>query len=96
MLRKLEIKSDSHKDTKIAIRDEDVACNIVSHIFGSVDMCLREDKSKVKLSLFAKSFIRGIMSDNVKNGINDFIRNMRPNDVNLLLDQIDMELKKRR
>ena len=37
--------------------DTDIACDVVGHIFRSIDMCLEEDKSKVKLSLFTKSFI---------------------------------------
>jgi hypothetical protein len=91
MLRKLEIHSDNRQ-----IKDEDVACNIVSRIFGSVDLCLKEDKSKVKLSLFSKSFIKGLLNNKVENGVNNFIRNMHPNDVNILLNDIQTELSKRR
>ena len=61
------------------IRETDAACNIVSHIFHSIDMCIKEDKSKVKLNLFAKSFIKGILTSNVKTGIDDFIKNMNIN-----------------
>ena len=41
---------------------------MVGHIFRSIDMCLEEDKSKVKLSLFTKSFIKGILTNTVKTG----------------------------
>jgi methionine salvage enolase-phosphatase E1 len=78
------------------IRDTDAACNIVSHIFHSIDMCLKEDKSKVKLSLFAKSFIKGVLTNTVKTGIDDFIKNMNDQDIRNLLDDIQRELDKRK
>jgi len=78
------------------IRDTDAACNIVGHIFHSIDMCLKEDKSKVKLNLFAKSFIKGILTSSVKTGIDDFIRNMDDREIRSLLDDIQYELNKRK
>jgi len=78
------------------IRETDAACNIVSHIFHSIDMCIKEDKSKVKLNLFAKSFIKGILTSNVKTGIDDFIKNMNNQDIRALLDDIQKELDKRK
>ena len=76
--------------------DPQVACKVVDHIFNYIDVCLKEDKSKIKLSLFAKSFIRGILTDGVRNGINDFIFNMNDKEVKALLDDMQKELNKRR
>lgn len=76
-------------------RDAEVACEIVDHLFHYIDICLREDKSKVKISLFAKSFIRGMLTNNVRGGINDFLLNMNDQEVKLLLDDIQKELNKR-
>lgn len=78
------------------IRDTDAACNIVGHIFRSIDTCLKEDKSKVKLNLFSKSFIKGILTNGVKSGIDDFIRNMDDKEIRSLLDDIQYELNKRK
>lgn len=87
---------DTQKDVSREIRDTDAACNIVSHIFRYIDICLKDDKSKVKLSLFAKSFIKGVLTSNIKNGIDDFVRNMNDQEVRSLLDDIQHELNKRK
>ena len=86
----------SPKEISKEIRDTDAACSIVGHIFHSIDMCLKEDKSKIQLSLFAKSFIRGILTSNVKTGIDNFIRNMNDQEIRTLLDSIQGELNKRK
>lgn len=86
----------AYKDSSREIRNTDAACNIVNHIFRYIDICLNDDKSKVKLSLFAKSFIKGMLTSNVKNGIDDFIRNMNDREVRSLLDDIQHELDKRK
>lgn len=93
--RSKEEKEQKNLQTR-EIRDTDAACNIVSHIFRSIDMCLKEDKSKVKLNLFAKSFIKGILTSSVKTGIDDFIRNMDDREIRSLLDDIQHELNKRK
>lgn len=76
--------------------DSKVACDVVDHIFRYIEICLKEDKSKFKLSLFAKSFIRGILTENVRNGISDFILNMNDKEVKAMLDDMQKELNKRR
>lgn len=80
---------------EISYTDTDVACDIVDHIFNYINLCLKEDKSKVKLSLFAKSFIRGILTDNLKDAINNFIKNMPDKETRSLLDDIQTALNKR-
>lgn len=101
-LRDLSVSLNRHnvqiakKDTPPRIPSiySDVACNVVDQIFRYIDTCLKENKSKYQVSLFAKSFIRGIMTDNVKGGINNFIQNMNDDDVKALLKDIQKELDK--
>ncbi len=76
--------------------DSKVACDVVDHIFRYIDVCLKDDKSKMKLSLFAKSFIRGILTESVRNGINNFILNMNDKEVKAMLDDMQKELHKRK
>ncbi len=76
--------------------DSQVACKVVDHIFNYIDICLKDDKSKFKLSLFAKSFIRGILTENVRSGINNFILNMNDKEVKAMLDDMQKELNKRK
>lgn len=76
--------------------DSKVACDVVDHIFRYIDMCIKDDKSKMKLSLFAKSFIRGLLTDSVRSGINNFILNMNDKEVKEMLDDMQKELNKRR
>lgn len=77
------------------ITDSQVACNVVDHIFNYIELCLKEDKSKIKLNLFTKSFIKGVLTNNVRSGINNFIVNMNDEEVKALLDDIHKELNKR-
>lgn len=94
-----QVTIDTDKQSKPytkEIRDTDAACNIVSHIFRAIDTCIKDDKSKVKLSLFTKSFIKGVLTNTVKTGIDDFIKNMDDQDIRNLLDDIQRELDKRK
>ena len=43
--------------------DTEVTCDIVDHIFRYIELCLKENKSKVEISLFARSFITGILNE---------------------------------
>lgn len=88
--------TDTQRDISREVRDTDTACNIVGHIFRYIDICLKDDKSKVKLSLFAKSFIKGMLTSNIKTGIDNFIRNMNDKEVRSLLDDIQHELDRRK
>lgn len=95
-IEKHKIVSRQHEANIQQNIDSDVACNVVDHIFRYIDICLKDDKSKFKLSIFAKSFIRGMLTDSVKNGINDFILNMNDKEVKAMLDDMQKELNKRR
>lgn len=97
VVKQVAIGNSQLAQTRLEITaiNADVACNVVDHLFRYVNICLQEDKSKVKLSLFAKSFIKGILTDSVRTGINDFIRNMNDKEIRSLLDDIEKELNKR-
>lgn len=95
-LEKHKIVSMHHEIAVQQNIDSQVACKVVDHIFNYIDICLKEDKSKFKLSLFTKSFIRGILTESVRNGINDFILNMNDKEVKAMLDDMQKELNKRR
>ncbi len=95
-LEKHKIVSRPHETAIQQNIDTRVACDVVDHIFRYIDICLKEDKSKFKLSIFAKSFIRGMLTDSVKNGINDFIINMNDKEVKAMLDDMQKELNKRK
>lgn len=92
----IHMDTSTQKDVSIDIRNTSAACNIVRHIFHYIDICLDSDKSKVKLSLFSKSFIKGILTNKVKDGVEDFIRNMNDREIRSLLDDIQYELNKRK
>ncbi len=103
-LKDLAISLDKHHIHKISQKsiphmssvETDIACGVVDLIFHYVDVCLRENKSKYQVSLFAKSFIKGILNDNVKGGINNFITNMNDEEIKAMLDDIQKELDKRK
>lgn len=90
------IKDDIDNTRRDTYRDTDIACDVIGHIFHSIDICLEEDKSKVKLSTFTKSFIKGVLTSNVKTGIINFVKNMSNRDIKILLDNIQGELDKRK
>lgn len=79
----------------IANRDSEAACMIVTHLFGYIDLCLKEDKSKVKLNKLTKAFVQGILRNSVRDGINDFLRNMNDTEIKGLLDAIQRDMNYR-
>lgn len=77
-------------------RDAQIACTIVDVLFDQISSCIKSDKSKVKLSFFAKGMIQGMLGDKTKNGIKEYVNNMYDKDINNLLDGIQKELDKRK
>lgn len=75
--------------------DTDIACNIIEILFKHVIICLKEDKSKVKLNKLEKSFIQSIINERTVNGIKEFIRNMENREINTSLTDIQKELLRR-
>lgn len=73
-----------------------IACAIVRIIFKNVNSCIQGDRSKVKLNMFEKGVIGGMVNNRVINGINNYVENMSEADLNILLTEIDKELDKRK
>lgn len=76
-------------------RDSEAACRIVTHLFEYIDLCLKEDKSKVKLNMLTKAFVQGILRNSIRDGINDFLRNMNDAEIKALLDHIQKDINYR-
>lgn len=84
------------KDIKNKI-DAEVAGNIIDKLFTKTGRCLSEDKSNIKISLGAKGFIKGIiLNDKVRSGIKEYVAGMGNKDIEELLDDIEIELTRRR
>ena len=81
--------------TAIQNIDTELACNIIDHMFTYIHSCVESDKSKVKLNLLTKSFVKGLLSNGVKNGMKDFIKGMPDPEAKALLDAIHKEVNKR-
>ncbi len=78
------------KDTDVII-----AQNIVRKLFYHINMCLTTDRSRTKLNMLEKGIIKGMLSDKTIGGINGYIANMYPGDVESLMNDIETEIKKR-
>ncbi len=76
--------------------DYDIACNIVRKIFSHINLCIQGDRSKVKVNMIEKGMIKGMLSDRTLNGINSYVRNMYPGDVNILMNDLEIEFRKRK
>ena len=75
--------------------DSVIAGNIVRTIFKHINLCLKTNNSKVRINMFEKGAIQGMLNDKVLNGINSYINNMNPMAIKSLMDEIDFEIKKR-
>jgi len=73
-----------------------VACAIVRIIFKNVGDCVQGDRSRIKMNMFEKGVIGGMINEKVMLGINKYVENMNENDLNILLNDIERELAKRR
>lgn len=76
--------------------DAVIACNIVKKLFKHINSCLQNDRSKVKINMLEKGMIKGMLSEKALNGINNYILNMNTYDIKLLIDDLDVEVKKRK
>jgi len=93
MLRELKIpvKSSiqkSHVDTEIT-------CNLVDILFKHVLMSIQHDRSSVKLNALTRGVIGGVLG-NTRDGTKDYLMGMRNEDLNILLDDMEKELSKRK
>ncbi len=74
-------------------KDAIVATKIVSKLFTHINFCINQDLSKKKLNYFEKMAIKGMLNNDMKNGINDYIVNMYPSAVRNLMDDIKTIIK---
>jgi hypothetical protein len=98
MLKDLKLPS---KSEKVATKDEidkdyDIAVDIVNDLFNNISLCLKKDRSRVKINMLAKGYIGYILKDSVREGIADFVRGMYPEDMKLLLNDIERDIKRRK
>lgn len=77
-------------------RNAQIACAVIDVTFDQISSCIKSDKSKIKLSFFAKGMIQGMLGDKTKNGIKEYVNNMYDKDINDLLDDVQKELDKRK
>ncbi len=73
-----------------------IATRIVGKIFYHINLCLENDRSKIKLTMLEKGIIRGMLSNKTLNGINGFVLNMHPREVKNLMNDISAEIAKRK
>lgn len=76
--------------------DYTIACNIVRKIFTHINLCVQGDRSKVKLNMFEKGVIKGMISEKTLKGINGYVMNMYEPEVKRLMDDIELEVSKRK
>lgn len=95
MLNDLKYNLDKYKRTPISNtceKDAETACNVVDILFKYINICVRDDKSKIKINKLEKSFIQSLLSDKIRGGVKNYVANMTNRDLRLLLDEIQKEL----
>lgn len=90
MLRKLKIPIVNKQS-----KDMDIACAIIDILFRHVYNCINENRSSVKLNMFQRGMIGGVLG-NTRDGTKSYVHGMTKEDVSILLDDLEKELKKRR
>lgn len=96
----MEWQSSAEENAKIVAekliseRYKYVGCNIVDILFDQILLCIKMDRSYMKLNMFEKSVIQGMLSDKVKNGIKNYVLNMYDEDIRLLVKDIHKETMK--
>ncbi len=75
--------------------DSTIACNIVRKLFQHINSCVEGNRSKTRINMLEKGIIKGMLSDKTLNGINGYVLNMYPMDVKNLMNDIEIEIKKR-
>lgn len=82
-------------EMKNASIDVQIACNILEMLCWHVGESLRKDRSTVKLNMFEKGIISSGLNS-VMPGTKKYIAGMSAESISLLLDDIEIELSKRR
>lgn len=95
MLKDLKLPSKVVNKEEVD-KDYDIAVDIINDIFNNIGLCLKKDRSRVKINMLAKGYISYILKDSAREGIADFVRGMYPEDMKLLLNDIERDIKKRK
>lgn len=75
----------------------EIACQIVEDIFGEIGESVKKDRSSVKINMIAKGFINSlVLNPRTIDGTNEFLRGMRGDDIDRLLNKIQERLNKRK
>lgn len=72
----------------------EIACNLVDILFKNVNQSIQQDRSSVKLNALAKATIGGVLG-RTRDGTKEYISGMRGDDIKVLLDDLENELRKR-
>ena len=75
--------------------DYDVACGLIDVLFRHINDSLQRDRSRVKVNVFAKSFIKASLEKTVSM-TKDYVNGMYPEDIRLLIDDMETEILKRK
>jgi len=97
MLRELILKGKEKENVlkKDVSTDAQIACDVLERLYWHVNRSLKADRSSVKLNMFEKGIISSGLNS-VMPGTKEYIEGMHDSDIELLLDDIEMELAKRR
>jgi|CXWL01.1.fsa_nt_gi hypothetical protein len=102
MLRELILPGIRSKDNKkIAVRsnaispDTQITYNVLEILYWHINQSLQKDRSTFKLNMFEKGIVRSGL-ETVMPGTKKYIVGMMPNEIKLLLDDIERELSKRK
>lgn len=99
MLKDLKLPSKADKlvaDKEQVDADYDIAVDIINDIFDNMSLCLKKDRSRVKINMLAKGYIGYILKDAAREGITNFVRGMYPEDMKLLLNDIERDIARRK
>jgi hypothetical protein len=75
--------------------DAQITSNILEILYMHIQKSLKEDRSTFKLNMFEKGIVDGGLK-RVMPGTRKYIEGMTPNEIKLLLDDIEQELAKRK
>lgn len=74
--------------------DYEIACNLIDVLFRHVNDSLQRDRSRVEVNIFMKSFIKTSLGRTVI-ATKDYVNGMYPQDIELLINDMEKEIKKR-
>lgn len=87
---------NSVKDVTMKVGQEKkllVVYGIIDDVFQEINDSIQHDRSKVKLNMFEKGFIGGMLNDKVKEGIKKYMFNMDERDVESMINKIKNRVK---